>query len=204
VDTNRYTRLRELVHSVNRQRKIQARKIDILCTDMVTAHRAIIDRLESLTFITRVHESLIGCSSTQEVLAGVSALFAERFGECGIALVTLDADGVTVCDTHVGLSDEVKELPSYFTAENIRAICAANRACTLPEMLELPAEIPPKTVEKATAVAVPMRNGREAIGLVLLYNDVERQLPPRLIHTAAAVAPAVGRVLAAAKPVTAR
>jgi hypothetical protein len=196
VDNNRYIRLRELVRGVNRQRKIQARKIDILCTDMVSAHRSILDRLEGLTFTNSLYESLVGCSGAAEVLEAISALFADRFGHCGIAIATLDEGGITLHDTHAGLGEEVSQLPSFFTAENIRALCAANRILTLAELLELPVEIPPKTAERATAAAVPLRLAANATGLLLLYNDVEKQLPPRLIHSAAAIAPAIARTLA--------
>jgi hypothetical protein len=194
-------RVRELVHGVNRQRKIQARKIDILCTDMVTAHRGMLDRLESLAFTNSLYESLVGCSGPADALTAITTPLARRFGECGIALVTLDGDGIAVHDTHPGLSDEISALPSCFMAENIRAICAANRVFTLSEMLELPVEIPPRTAEHAVAAVVPLKAAAEAVGILLLYNDAEKPLAPRLIHAVTTIAPAIARTVSVHKSV---
>jgi hypothetical protein len=202
VDTNRYTRLRGLVHGVNRQRKIQARKIDILCNDMVGAHRAMLERLDNLAFAGRLHESLIGHSSAPDILTALSTVLASRFGECGVAVLLLELDGITLHDTHAGLSDEVAGLPSYFTVENIRAICASTRTYSITELLTLPVEIPPMTAEHTTASAIPLKLAHNSMGIVLLYNEAERPLAPRLVSTTATAAPAIARALAAVRPVS--
>jgi hypothetical protein len=201
VDSNRYMRVRELVRGINRQRKLQARKIDILCTDMVSAHRSMIERLDALTYTNSVYESLAGCSGPAQVLDALSSSFSRRYSDCGTAIIMLDANGVSVFDTNPDLKADISLLPSCFTGENVRAICSGNRVCAIPELLEMLVEIPPLTAEQSLAAAIPLRLGGDAIGTLLLYNTVEGQLHPGLIHTAIAVSPVIARALAASRPV---
>jgi uncharacterized protein YigA (DUF484 family) len=202
VDILRYARLRGLVHNTNRQRKLQARKIDILCNDMVQAHRGILERLDGLSFTNRIHESLIGCTDATEVLKSVSELFNSRFGNCGVAILLLDANGITLHNSQAAsFGFEVSEFPSFFTAENVRAICGGNRVCLLPELLELPMQIPPRTVEHVRTAAIPLSASHHDLGVLLLYNSAEEPLTTKTVHAACTIAPAVAKALSAGKPI---
>jgi hypothetical protein len=205
VDIQKYTRLRALIHNINRQRKLQTRKIDILCTDMVQAHRGILERLEDLSFTSRIHESLIGCVDTAAVLKSVSAMIASRFGNCcGVAFLLLDGDGPLICHSEdASAAQEVTHFPAYFTVENVRAVCAGNRSQLLQELLELPLQLPPKTIDQIWAAAVPLSVGHSQLGILLLYGSAESQMPAKLIRAACTIAPAIAKATAACKNVPA-
>jgi hypothetical protein len=205
VDIQKYTRLRALIHNVNKQRKLQTRKIDILCNDMVAAHRGILERLEGLCFTSRVHESLIGCTDTAAVFKSVSAMIANRFGNCGgIAFLLLDGDGPLICHAEdASVAQEIAHFPAYFTAENVRSVCAGNRSRLLPELLELPLQLPPKTIDQIWAAAIPLNVEHSELGVLLLYGSAESQMPARLVRAACAIAPAVAKAVVAYRNVAA-
>jgi transcriptional regulator with GAF, ATPase, and Fis domain len=201
VNKERHTRLRSLAHNINRQRKVQARKIDILCNDMVQAHRGLLESLTSISFTSSIHESLIACRDADDVLKAISGIFCKRFGECGIAMLLTDGSGVTThnAEAPVTLSSEASELPSFFTAENVRSICSGNHVCLLPELLELPVQMPPKLTKELSAAAIPLSFGHHGLGVLLLFASQQKPISEKLIRAATITAPAIAKALAASR-----
>ena len=58
----RKKRLRLLIGKLNKERKKQAKKIDILCNDLIAAQRDFIKRLSTISFTADFCESIIGVS----------------------------------------------------------------------------------------------------------------------------------------------
>ena len=204
MNKERHARLRSLVHDINRQRKIQARKIDILCNDMVRAHRGLLEGLRNLSFTAGVHESLIACYDADEVFKAVSEAFSRRFGTCAAALLLVDGSDITThCLPGNLLDTEVSELPSFFTAENVRSICSGNRVHLLPELLQLPVQVPPQSVANSWAVAVPLSFERRDVGVLLFFGSDATKASERLIQSATITAPAIAKALAASRQVIA-
>jgi hypothetical protein len=173
---------------------------------MVQAHRAILERLDSLNFTSRVHESLIGCIDTAAVLRNLSAMIANRFGNCcGVAFLLLDENGSLICHAEDALvTEEIAHFPAYFTAENVRAVCAGNRSRLLPELLELPLQLPPKTIDQIWAAAIPLSVEHSKLGILLLYGSTENQMPVKLVRAVCTIAPAVAKAAAACGNVVAQ
>ena len=93
LDTVRYQRVRRLVKGVNKAKRVQAKKIDILCNDMVSAHRDFIERLKPLTFSVMFYESILGCTDLNTLVDRVGAMLATAVPEAGIAIFLLSGEG---------------------------------------------------------------------------------------------------------------
>ncbi|HSV27156.1 MAG TPA: hypothetical protein VLH60_04615, partial [Sedimentisphaerales bacterium] len=141
---------------------------------------------------------------TDEILKVISEAFSHQFGTCATALLLTDGDAISTHCLPGGLLDtEVSRLPSFFTVENIQGICSGNRVCLLPELLQLPVQIPPTSVANSWAVAVPLNYARRAIGVLLFFGSATTKTSERLIQSAAITAPAIAKALAASRQVTA-
>ena len=66
--TERHRRLRLLVKKLNRERKRQAKKIDILCNDLIAAQRDFIRRLNTISFTANFYKSIVGASDLARLL----------------------------------------------------------------------------------------------------------------------------------------
>ena len=70
--SKRHARLRRMIRELNRERKTQAKKVDILCHDLVEAQRSFISRLETLRFAAAFYRSLLGVSDLTQILRTAS------------------------------------------------------------------------------------------------------------------------------------
>ena len=68
MNEQRHKRLRLLVKKLNKERKKQAQKIDILCNDLIAAQRSFIKRLSTISFIANFCESIIGAADLNNLL----------------------------------------------------------------------------------------------------------------------------------------
>jgi len=68
VNEQRHNRLRLLVKKLNKERKKQAQKIDILCNDLIGAQRNFIKRLGTISFIANFCESIVGATDMNNLL----------------------------------------------------------------------------------------------------------------------------------------
>ncbi len=60
--------MRLLVRKLNKERKKQAQKIDILCNDLIAAQRSFIKRLGTISFIANFCESIVGSTDLNNLL----------------------------------------------------------------------------------------------------------------------------------------
>jgi hypothetical protein len=71
---HRQKRLRLLISKLNKERKKQSKKIDIICNDLISAHRDFIKRLNTISFATYFYESIIGITELNKLLFTASNL----------------------------------------------------------------------------------------------------------------------------------
>jgi len=74
----RHERLRLLIKKLNRERKQQAKKTDILCNDFVAAQREFIRRLNTISFTAAFYESILGATDLNDLLYTAAALIKEE------------------------------------------------------------------------------------------------------------------------------
>jgi hypothetical protein len=78
MDQQRHKRLRLLISKLNKQRKKQAKKIDILCNDFIAAQRDFIERLNAVSFAADFYQSVIGLTDLSKLLHTVSKLIKQE------------------------------------------------------------------------------------------------------------------------------
>ena len=84
-NTERYKKLRLLVRKVNKARKQQGRKIDILCNDFIAAQREFIKRLETINFAANFYEAIIGANDLNSLFYIAGELIKTKIPEANVA-----------------------------------------------------------------------------------------------------------------------
>ena len=176
----RHKRLRELVKKVNKQRKLQAKKIDILCNDFVNAHRDFIRALDVIGSSADFYQSILGVNDLSRLLDIASDFVREQVSEANIVFFLRREKGY---DIHVSASDqpiglEQERLENLFNKELVHEICTANKICAIDDLLSMGLSGNPKLLNKLSAYTIPLGREGVSLGFALLYRDSENKLSP--------------------------
>ena len=178
-DEKRNNRLRLLVSRLNKERKKQAQQIDILCNDLLAAQKQFIRELKVISFCADFYESILGLTDLNELLACAAGLVKEHVSDTNVAFFLLTPASDADCrnnnfEMHIFESDrpidlENKRIENFFTADLIDSIAQSSRLCTIDDMLALGLVANPRSLEKVSAVGLPLNHHGCAMGFVLLY-----------------------------------
>jgi len=139
MDQQRHRRLRLLISKLNKQRKKQAKKIDILCNDFIAAQRNFIERLNAVSFAADFYQSVIGLTDLSKLLHTVSKLIKQEVAHAKVTFfLRQSANGGLIRQTHGGLKDfttEAAELAEPKSSFN-NALSALS-ACSAVKKFEL-------------------------------------------------------------------
>ncbi len=169
--TDRHRRLRLLLKNLNRQRKRQATKIDILCNDLISAQRAFVSRLRAISFAAQFHKSLLGSADLNDLLSRAARAIKQELPGTNVSFFLRHFDS---CERHVIRDDPV--LPpgepgpeDSFTPELIDSICKSNRPCTLDDMVEMGLEGNLEGFNRLSIATLPLADLGRSLGFVVLY-----------------------------------
>jgi hypothetical protein len=82
MDQNqRHKRLRVLISKLNKERRKQAKKIDMLCNDLIAAQRDFIKRLSTISFAADFYKSIIGINDLDRLLSIARKLIKDELAE---------------------------------------------------------------------------------------------------------------------------
>ena len=180
----RQKRIRQLVKKANRQRKIQHKKIDLLCNDMIEAQRDFIRRLDSISFSAHFYEMILDARDISSLFYTAGKLIAEQMPGTNVAfflrkntdfeLHMLEDDEPITLDKH--------RLENCFTRELVNDICQANKVCRLEDMPAMGLEEALMPLSKISAVTIPIGQNGISEGFILLYRSCEQKLTENEIN----------------------
>ncbi len=96
VDEQRHRRLRLLVKKLNKERKKQAQKIDILCNDLIAAQRSFIKRLSTISFIANFCESIVGAADLNNLLYTTVRIIKAETADASVIFFLKNSEGPSV------------------------------------------------------------------------------------------------------------
>ena len=176
--TERHKRLRLLLKQLNRQRKRQAMKIDILCNDLISAQRAFLLRLHGISFAAEFYKSLLGSADLADLLARASRAIRQELPGTSVTFFLRQPEG---CDLRAFENDETS-LPEdqrpedYFNSELAGSICKSNRPCTLDDMFGMGLEGDLQVLRRFSMSTLPLNDLGRPLGFVLLYRRAPQTL----------------------------
>lgn len=182
TQTIRQQRIRQLVRRVNRQRKQQARQIDILCNDLIGAQREFIRRLGTLSFATTYFQSILGVTDVDTLFDKTGQSLQGLFPEAHIVFCRPGHEPWCFHTDHRGPGTGDLNLEQYLDATVIASISQCNRSCNADDMLAFGLQVNPCVLTACKAVTLPIADAGRALGFILLYH-------PGHIFQAAELAP---------------
>jgi len=197
----RNKRLRLLIARLNKERKKQAKQIDILCNDFIAAQKDFIKSLNTIGFAADFYEGIAGLTDLNELLATAGNLIKNQVPDANVAFFLLQNNNFEMhifeSDQPINLDD--RRIENWFTAELVDEISKSNRICTIDDMLAMGLQGFPAAIEKISAVAVPLSAGSSSLGFILVYRSSQNPIAPDELKCIAQVTPGLARSIAACR-----
>jgi hypothetical protein len=197
MDNKKYKRLRAFIHKVNKQRKKQAQKIDVLCNDFITAQKDFIKRLDTISFAANFYESIIGNSDLNSLLYAAGKLIQDEVADSNVAFFLRQAEGFKL---HIFKNnDEINEqqhIENCFTAELVDNICKSNKLCTLNSLFSMGLQGNLGQLNKISAATIPLSHRGSSLGFILIYRPAQNKLTETELNNVCAVTPGLSQAIA--------
>jgi hypothetical protein len=180
-DERRNKRLRLLISRLNKERKRQAKKIDILCNDFIAAQKEFINSLKVIGFAADFYECIAGLTDLNELLATAANSIKEQIQDVNVAFFILsnnnfemhifESPGAPGIDflAPSGIEGKDRRIENFFTTELVETIAQSNQICTIDDMLAMGLAVNPRCLEKIAAAGLPLNHRGCSLGFVLLY-----------------------------------
>jgi len=170
LSEKREKRIRWLVRTLNRARKQQARKIDILCNDFIGAQKNFIKKLDVIAYTADFYESILGMTDLQTLLNKTRSHISEMVSDSSVTFFFRNG---SCFEKHIdpNPAEKTTDGPSFheaITDEVAADICTLNKICNLEELLAIGLVWNPKHLNKLTAVTIPLGKMGSCIGFILL------------------------------------
>ena len=179
----------KVIRSLHTCQKKQAGKIDVLCRDMVSAHREFSTKLAALSFAASYYESLLGCTDLDDLLDTAVQGIREDVKETDAAIFLLSENGfdVHIADTGVADPVEKRQFQHWFTRELVNSVSQMNRICSLDQLLRMGLQGSPAVLKTISLAAIPLGRFGQAVGFVLVYRPAHLPLQTEELSRLAAV-----------------
>jgi hypothetical protein len=207
----RHRRLRLLIRRLNKERKKQAQKIDLLCNDFILTQREFIERLNTIHFTANFYESILGATDLSSLLYTAGKLIKDEIPDSYVAFFL---PGFTCSkepqketafqrdnfEWHVFESDqpitlEKQHLKDSFTPELVENICKSNKLCTLDDMFAMGLQDNPVRLSRISAITVPLCRFGSSLGFVLIYRLSQKKLTHNDLKNISAVTCGLSRAI---------
>jgi hypothetical protein len=208
-DERRNKRLRMLIAKLNKQRKQQAKQIDILCNDIILAHKDFIKALKVIGFASDFYNAIIGLTDLNELLCTAGSYIQKHTPDVHVAFFLLAQAGVEgmrpdnfelhVFENDLPIDLEEKRVENFFTTELVVSIGKSNQICTIDDMLGMGLEFSPACLEKISAAAIPLSTQGNSMGFVLIYRSSHNPLTADELKSVAQITPGLARSIASCR-----
>ena len=194
----RYRRLRLLISKLNKERKKQAKKIDILCNNLIAAQRDFIKRLDTISFTANFYETIVGTTDLSSLILIASKLIKDKTADANVTFFLRQADNfeLHMFESAQPILLEKQRLENCFTPEVVDNICKSNKICTLDDMFAMGLQGNLTHLNKISAATIPLSQLGPSLGFLLIYRSAQNKLNPDELNNIAAIALGLSRAIA--------
>jgi len=177
-DKQRHRRLRLLIKKLNKDRKKQNLKIDILCNDLIAAQRNFIKRLGIINFAANFYESILGTTDLNKLLYTAVEVIKAENEEANITFFLRQEESFELHMFESGrpIPIEKQYIESCFTPELMDNISKSNKVCTIDDMFAMGLNGNLNELNKISAVTIPLGLLGSSLGFILVYRSSESKL----------------------------
>lgn len=208
----RYRRLRLLISKLNKERKKQTKKTDILCNDLIAAQRDFIKRLDTISFTANFYETIAGITEVSSLILLASKLIKDETADANVAFFLRQADPLRAASSeasnfelHIFESTqpillEKQGLENCFTPEVVDNICKSNKICTLDnDMFAMGLQCNLTRLNEISAATIPLSQLGPSLGFILIYRSAQNKLTADELNNIAAISPGLSRAIASCR-----
>jgi len=214
-DEQRHRRQRLLIKKLNKARRKQAQKIDILCNDLIAAQREFIRRLGTISFVATFCESIVGTTDLDGLLATAVRLIKAEIGQTNITFFLYRDQGPGTDSVQMHMfesSDETAldsaatpgpgQLESHFSPELVENICKSNKVCHLNDMFAAGLQGNLAELNKISAVTIPLGQFGSSLGFILVYRSSQDRLTAEEIQRISAITHGLSQAIASCQAIS--
>ncbi|MHC4364785.1 MAG: hypothetical protein ACYSTJ_04880 [Planctomycetota bacterium] len=197
----RHKRLRLLIARLNKERKKQAQKIDILCNDLIAAQREFIKRLDTISFTANFYETIVGTTNSSSLISAAGRIINNQIPDASVAFFLRYENNF---ELHMFESDqpitlEKQRLENCFTPELVDNICKSNKICTLDDMFAMGLQGNPTAFNEISAVTIPLGQPGPSLGFILVYRPSQNRLTAQELNNISAITSGLSRAIASCR-----
>ena len=194
---NQDKRALQLCRKLNRIRHTQAKKIDILCNDIVLAHTDFVKQLANLTFCAGFYEAILGQNELTSLLNAAADFITSHLPKSNIAIFLLDSQGFEfhIADDARPIDFDVQQFESYFTPELAKNISNTNLVCSLQDMFEMGMQGNLNMLGKISVAAIPLGRFASNVGFILAYRYAPGKLASQELEKLVAITPGLAQAI---------
>ena len=201
IQQNRNERVRLMVKALNKDRKKQARQIDLLCHDLVDAQRAFVKRLETIGFAAGLYKLFLGVQDIEQVLRILSNEVQSLLPSMEVNFVFRQANGCKIYPLETTTRDEGHPVDA-FDGPVSDAVCKANKACDLSDLLGMGLAVSPQKASRIQMTTLPLPQGGRSIGFIVLTSPATTKVPAHIIEQIALVGSGISQAVLASEKVS--
>jgi hypothetical protein len=188
----RRNRIRRLVSELNKQRRIQSRKIDLLCNDFVNSHKNFLTQLQIMNLQIELYESLL-CQTNIDHVLDKAASTIQNLTELNTTIWLSGGFETHLYDEESFTREQTDLIESCFNNSLAERIYNSRRCIELDELFEM--GLPESQVlSKLSAAAIPFC---DCNGFVFVYREAAKPITPAQLSNIALFIPGISKVLAA-------
>jgi transcriptional regulator with GAF, ATPase, and Fis domain len=196
-DKQRHRRIRLLIKKLNKKRKKQAKKIDILCNDFIAAQRDFIKSLKTISSIANFYESIIGITDLHNLLYTTTQLIQEENADINTTFFLRQSDSfeLYIFESEQPLGLEKQHIESCFNVELMENICKSNKVCTLDDMFAMGLQGNLMGLNKVSCTTIPLCLQGSSLGFILVCRSSENQLTTEEISNISTITYGLSRAI---------
>jgi len=186
-----------MIKKLNRDRKKQNQKIDILCNDLIEAQRNFIKRLGIINFVANFYESIVGTTDLNKLLHTAVEFFRAENADVNITFFLRQEENVELFlfESDRPIPIDKQYIESCFTPELIDNVTKSNKVCSLDDMFAMGLQGNPNELNKISAVTIPLGLFGSSLGFILVYRSSEDKITTDEIGRISAVISGLSRAI---------
>jgi len=193
----RHRRLRLLTKQLNKERKQQAKKTDILCNDFIAAQKGFINKLNIISFTASFYESIIGTTDLNNLLYTAVRLIKEQVDDANVTFFLRQDENfeLHIFENAKPITLEKQHLENCFTPELMDNICESNKVCSIEDMFAMGLQGNLVGLNKISAVTVPLGRPGSSLGFILVYRPSRNKVTADELKSISAVTSGLSRAI---------
>ncbi len=193
----RRNRIKKLINELNRQRKTQDKKIDLLCNDLISTQKKIVQQLQEFNFTIDFCHAIAGQIELPKLLSQAQSMFNSYYPDCGLGVYLLKSNAF---EFHLTTEDQnrdfdISRIESCFDDALVTKICQSNAVCSTDDMFAMSFNSDLSILNKLNLCTIPLSGFAPAVGFILIWQKADQEITASHVHNLRSIAPVFARAI---------